>query len=86
MKLKWNLNQTETSLLENITNMGESNNREKNSTKQSVICGGFFKKFIFCSTKKARFDKSTKKERNFSVINKYYDFLKDIIFFRNFNV
>lgn len=29
MKLKWNLNQTETSLLENITNMGESNNREK---------------------------------------------------------
>lgn len=44
MKLKWNLNQTETSLLENITNMGESNNREKNSTTQSVICGGFFKK------------------------------------------
>lgn len=37
MKLKWNLNQTETSLLENITNIGESNNREKNSTKQSVI-------------------------------------------------
>lgn len=24
MKLKWNLNQTETSLLENITNIGES--------------------------------------------------------------
>lgn len=47
MKLKWNLNQTETSLLENITNIGESNNREKNSTKQSVICGGFFKKFMF---------------------------------------
>lgn len=65
MKLKWNLNQTETSLLENITNMGESNNREKNSTTQSVICGGFFKKFMFCSTKKARFDKSTKKERIF---------------------
>lgn len=76
MKLKWNLNQTETSLLENITNMGESNNREKNSTTQSVICGGFFKKFMFCSTKKARFDKSTKKERNFLAINKYYDFLK----------
>lgn len=29
---------------------------------------------MFCSTKKARFDKSTKKERNFSAINKYYDF------------
>lgn len=41
---------------------------------------------MFCSTKKARFDKSTKKERNVSAINKYYDFLKDIIFFRNFNV
>lgn len=85
MKLKWNLNQTETSLLENITNMGESNNREK-TVQNNVICGGFFKKFMFCSTKKARFDKSTKKERNFSAINKYYDFLKDIIFFRNFNV
>lgn len=33
MKLKWNLNQTETSLLENITNIGESNNREKNQHK-----------------------------------------------------
>lgn len=41
---------------------------------------------MFCSTKKARFDKSTKKVRKFSAINKYYDFLKDIIFFRNFNV
>lgn len=60
--------------------MGESNNREKNSTTQSVICGGFFKKFMFCSTKKARFDKSTKKERNCFAINKYYDFLKKIIY------
>lgn len=33
MKLKWNLNQTETSLLENITNIGESNNREKKRHK-----------------------------------------------------
>lgn len=41
MKLKWNLNQTETSLLENITNMGESNNREK-TAQNTVICGGFF--------------------------------------------
>lgn len=41
MKLKWNLNQTETSLLENITNMGESNNREK-TAQNNVICGGFF--------------------------------------------
>lgn len=41
---------------------------------------------MFCSTKKARFDKSTKKERKFSAINKYYDFLKDIIFFRKINV
>lgn len=76
MKLKWNLNQTETSLLENITNIGESNNREKNSTKQSVICGGFFKKFMFCSTKKARFDKSTKKERNFSENKQILRFFK----------
>lgn len=86
MKLKWNLNQTETSLLENITNIGESNNREKTAQNNQWFAGDFFKKFMFCSTKKARFDKSTKKERNFSAINKYYDFLKDIIFFRNFNV
>lgn len=54
MKLKWNLNQTETSLLENITNIGESNNREKNSTKQSVICGGFFKSL--CSVQQRKLD------------------------------
>lgn len=34
----------------------------------------FLKKVMFCSTKKARFDKSTKKVRKFSAINKYYDF------------
>lgn len=55
MKLKWNLNQTETSLLENITNIGESNNREKNSTKQSVICGGFFLKSL-CSVQQRKLD------------------------------
>lgn len=87
MKLKWNLNQTETSLLENITNMGESNNREKKQHNTiSDLRGIFFKKFMFCSTKKARFDKSTKKERKFSAINKYCDFLKDIILFRKINV
>lgn len=51
-----------------------------------MICGGFLKKFMFCLIKKVRFDKSIKKERNFFVINKYYDFLKDIIFFRKINV
>lgn len=80
MKLKWNLNQTETSLLENITNMGESNNREKTSTKQSVICGEFFKKFMFCSTKKARFDKSTKKERNFFCNKQIIRIFKKILY------
>lgn len=51
-----------------------------------MICGGFFKKFMFCLIKKVRFDKSIKKVRKFFVINKYYDFLKDIIFFRKINV
>lgn len=76
MKLKWNLNQTETSLLENITNMGESNNGEKNQHKTISDLQRIFlkKKVMFCSTKKARFDKSTKKVRKFSAINKYYDF------------
>lgn len=44
MKLKWNLNQTETSLLENITNMGESNNREKNPAQNKQWFAGFFLK------------------------------------------
>lgn len=66
MKLKWNLNQNETSLLENITNMGESNNREKNSTTQSVICGGFVLKSL-CSVQQRKLDliKVLRKKENF---------------------
>lgn len=54
MKLKWNLNQTETSLLENITNMGESNNREKPAQNKQWFAG-FFKKSL-CSVQQRKLD------------------------------
>lgn len=54
MKLKWNLNQTETSLLENITNMGESNNREKTAQNNQWFAEDFLKSL--CTVQQRKLD------------------------------
>lgn len=55
MKLKWNLNQTETSLLENITNIGESNNREKKTAQNNQWFAEDFLKSL-CSVQQRKLD------------------------------
>lgn len=55
MKLKWNLNQTETSLLENITNMGESNNIEKKTAQHNRWFAEDFLKSL-CSVQHRKLD------------------------------
>lgn len=65
MKLKWNLNQTESSLLENITNIGESNNREKTAQNNQWFAEDFLKSLCSVQQRKLDLIKVLRKKENF---------------------